>query len=352
MDGIGGQKPPEHRRALPTPVEEIQVDERTWRPKTLDEFIGQSAIKQTLGLMLNSAKTRRAILEHIVFWGPPGLGKTTLAAIIASEMGGALRELAAPSLQKAGDLVAVLAAMHKGDVLFLDEIHALRRELAEMLYSGMEDFRVAISKDGGEPITLSLSRFTLVGATTDYGLLPEPLRARFGSDFQLDLYTADELEQVVARAAEKEGVLIDSASLEAISRRSRGTPRVALRLFRRCYDLAVVRDADLTIDVTNEALSLLKIDPLGLDAADQQYLHTLVEIYSGGPVGTKALAASAGLNQVTLEQAIEPWLVRSGLVARTRRGRRITRKGFEHISPTLASTAAFDPEEELDDEDD
>ena len=208
--------------ALPTSAEEIQVDERTWRPKTLNEFIGQSALKETLGLMLNSAKTRRVALEHIVFWGPPGLGKTTLAAIIASEMGGALRELAAPSLQKAGDLVAVLVAMHKGDVLFLDEIHALRRELAEMLYSGMEDFRVAISKDGGEPIVLPLSRFTLVGATTDYGLLPEPLRARFGSDFQLDLYTTDELEQVIARAAEKEGVLIDSASLETIARRSRG----------------------------------------------------------------------------------------------------------------------------------
>jgi len=338
--------------ALPTTVEEIRVDERTWRPKTLNEFIGQTALKQTLGLMLSSAKARRAALEHIVFWGPPGLGKTTLAAIIAAEMGGSLRELSAPSLQKAGDLVAVLAAMRKGDVMFLDEIHSLRRDLCEVLYSAIEDFRVAIAKDGNEPIVLPLSRFTLVGATTDYGLLPEPLRARFGSDFQLDLYTTGELEQVVARAAEKEGVLIDNASLETIARRSRGTPRVALRLFRRCYDLAVVRNADLTIEVTNEALTLLKIDPLGLDAADQQYLRALVEIYGGGPVGTKALAASAGLNQVTLEQAIEPWLVRSGLVARTRRGRRITHKGFDHISPILASTAVFDPEEGPDDQDD
>ncbi len=316
------------------------VDERNWRPNTLEEFIGQTALKAPLGTMLASAKARRAVLEHICFYGGPGLGKTTLAAILAREMGSSLRELAAPSLTRPADLVKVLAGLRRGDVLFLDEIHALKREIAEMLYSAMEDFRVGIhlGKQGdGEILNLDIERFTLVGATTDFGLLPEPLRARFGQIFQLSPYSEEELRQVVSRAAAISETLIDRASLEMIARRARGTPRLALRLFRRCYDLAVVRGEDLFEGLAEEAIAMLGIDEYGLDEADRRYLRTLVDVYEGGPVGLKPLALSAGLDRATAERNIEPWLLRSGLIARTRRGRRITRKGMRHIAPEVAT---------------
>ena len=310
------------------------IEERNWRPKTLAEFIGQSALKAPLGLMLESAKARGTVLEHVCFYGGPGLGKTTLAAIIAREMGGTLHEMAAPSIGKVSELVSVLTSLRPGDVLFLDEIHALRREIAEMLYSAMEDFRIGLQlAPDTRPITITLERFTLVGATTDFGLLPEPLRARFGQLFPLDLYSEKELIQVVLRAASASDALIDRASLRMIARRARGTPRLALRLFRRCYDLATVRGEDLFAALTAEALEMLRVDELGLDDADRRYLRTLVDVYAGGPVGLKALATSAGIDPVTAERSIEPWLLRSGLIARTRLGRRITRKGLAHIAP-------------------
>lgn len=316
------------------PPAPLVIDERNWRPTTLDGFIGQTALKAPLGLMLRSAQTRGTILEHVCFYGGPGLGKTTLAAIIANEMGGSLREMAAPSVTKAADLVQALTLLQPGDVLFLDEIHALKRDIAEMLYSAMEDFKVGIQiESGGEPITLHLKRFSLVGATTDFGLLPAPLRARFGQLFPLNLYTDDELQQVIMRAAEKSETLIDRASLQMIATRSRGTPRLALRLFRRCYDLAVVRDTDLWSDIAAEALTMLRVDELGLDDTDRRYLDTLIDVYAGGPVGLKALSTSAGIDSTTAEHSIEPWLLRSGLIARTRLGRRITRKGMAHIVP-------------------
>jgi len=319
----------------------VHTEERNFRPLTLKEFVGQSAIKESLGLMLESAQKRGTTLEHVCFHGGPGLGKTTLAQVIANEMGGCLRELSAPALMKPGDLVSVLILLGHNDVLFLDETHALKREISEVLYSAMEDFRVGIPfKEGERPLMMTLKRFTLVGATTDYGLLPEPLRARFGQIFPLDLYTQEELEQVVARAAEKLGVLTDRETLFTIARRSRGTPRVALRLFRRCYDLAAVRDSDLFFDITRQALDMMRIDELGLDDTDRRYLKTLAEVYGGGPAGPKPLAASAGMDQATLEQAVEPWLVRSGLVARTRRGRKLTRKGLAHITPHLTGKPA------------
>jgi len=323
----------------------VVVDERNFRPESLDDFIGQGSIKRTLSLMLRSAKKRQTVLEHICFYGGPGLGKTTLAAIIAGEMGGTLRELAAPAIQKPGDLVTILALLNPGDVLFLDEIHALRREIAEILYSAMEDFRVTIVlKEQQEPLRMNLRRFTLAGATTDYGLLPEPLRARFGQIFALDLYTQDELEQVVGRAADKLGVLIDAESMSMIASRARGTPRVALRLLRRCYDLAIDLETDLFAEVTQEALARLNIDALGLDDADRRYLAALVNVYAGGPVGPKALAASSGLDMATLEQAVEPWLVRVGLVARTRKGRQVTQLGYNHIAPLITSGTSVAPE--------
>jgi len=253
-------------------------------------------------------------------------------------MGTQFRELAAPAISKPGDLASVLTVLKRGDVFLLDEIHALDRRIAEILYGAMEDFRVSIlGENGKELLKLPVERFTLVGATTDLGLLPEPLQARFGEKLYLDLYTQQELEQVIARAADLADVLMDKASVTMIAARARGTPRNALRLFRRARDLAIVKDADLFSDITQEAMDLLGIDALGLDAADRKYLRALVEIYGGGPVGPKGLVASTGLDKATLEQTVEAWLVRSGLVARTFRGRKITPKGYEHIAASIPS---------------
>lgn len=308
------------------------ADERNFRPLRLEEFVGQGDIKTTLRLMLDSSLKRAAVLEHVVFFGGPGLGKTTLAGIIASEQGARLHEVAAPSISKPGDLATVLIALQKSDVLFIDEIHALRREHAEMLYSGMEDFKVSIKPDKAErPIVLGLNKFTLVGATTDYGLLPEPMRARFGHSFYLQPYTIEELCSVVLRAADTLGYMTDREALEGIARRSRGTPRVALRLFRRCVDMAVSVNTDIVDGALVEnTMPLLGLDALGLEEADRKYLLTLVSVYNGGPAGPKAIAANAGIDLATVESVIEPSLLLTGLIARTPRGRRVTRKGYEH----------------------
>jgi len=321
------------------------MEERNFRPITLAEFIGQSRIKQTLGLMLNSARLQGASLEHVCFYGGPGLGKTTLAAIIAAEMASALREVSAPSLERMGDLVAILVALRERDVLFVDEIHRLRADLSETLYSAMEDFKANIpvkgasAESGAVPLSLPLRRFTLVGATTDFGLLPGPLRARFGHLFALDLYSVEELQQVVLRAAGMADVLIDCASAQMIAERARGTPRIALRLFRRAYDVAISLGEDVTIDITTQAMRLLEIDELGLDDADRRYLAALAQIYHGGPVGPKSLAASIGFDEATITQAIEPWLLRAGLLARTRLGRKLTLQGWEHVGRSLGLPA-------------
>ncbi len=307
-------------------------DERNFRPLTLDDFIGQSDLKKTLRLMLDSARIRSTTLEHVAFYGGPGLGKTTLADIIASEQGARLHELSGPSLSKPGDLAQVLVCLQRGDVLFLDEIHALKRELSELLYSAMEDFKVSIKPDGvDKPITLSLHPFTLIGATTDYGLLPEPMRARFGQSFYLSVYTIDELQSVVLRAADRLGYMTDEQALNGIAIRSRGTPRVALRLFRRCVDAAVNLQTDI-IDgpLVENTMPLLGLDMLGLEDADRKYLLTLVTVYNGGPSGPRAIAANAGLDLATVERVIEPALLVTGLIARTPRGRRVTRKGYTH----------------------
>jgi Holliday junction DNA helicase RuvB len=308
------------------------ADERNFRPQALDEFVGQGEIKQTLRLMLDSSRKRGAVLEHIIFYGGPGLGKTTLAGIIAAEQNARLHEVSAPSVAKPGDLAAVLVALQKNDVLFIDEIHALRREMAEILYSGMEDFKISIKPDKMEkPIVLGLNTFTLVGATTDYGLLPEPMRARFGHSFYLQPYTTDELCHVILRAADVLGYMTEEAALLGIARRARGTPRVALRLFRRCVDMAVSVDTDI-IDHTliENTMPMLGLDALGLEDADRKYLLTLVSVYNGGPAGPKAIASNAGLDLATVEHVIEPALLLTGLIARTPRGRRVTRKGYEH----------------------
>ena len=324
--------------ATPAPASNT-ADERNFRPQRLEDFIGQGDLKRTLRLMLDSACQRSAVLEHVVFYGGPGLGKTTLAAIIASEQKARFHELSAPSLQKPGDLASVLAMLQKSDVLFLDEIHAMRREMAEVLYSAMEDFKISIKTEGSErPIVMSLNTFTLVGATTDFGLLPEPMRARFGQGFYLQTYTLNELKAVALRAADTLGYMTDEAALSGIAVRSRGTPRVALRLLRRCVDAAVSVGTDI-IDgsLVEETMPLLGLDALGLEDADRKYLATLVTVYNGGPVGPRSIAANAGLDLATVEHVIEPALLTMGLIARTPRGRRITKNGYAHVLTFLAS---------------
>ena len=322
-----------------TPTQTV-ADERNFRPKRLDEFIGQTEVKKTLRLMLDSAHTRGTVLEHVVFFGPPGLGKTTLAAIIAAEMNGKLFELSASSVKKAGDLASVLANVNKNDVVFLDEIHALPRDVAEILYSAMEDFVLNILLgDDKPPVKVSLPPYTLVGATTDYGLLPEPMRARFGQGFHLQLYTLEELRQVVSRTADNLGFMYDDTALDGIARRSRGTPRVALRLFRRCVDSATNASQDYFDEpLVETTMPILGLDERGLDDADRKYLAALVHVYRGGPVGPRAIAASANLDLPTVETVIEPALLQMSLIARTPRGRRITREGYTHVC-TFMTTA-------------
>ncbi|MCF6278379.1 MAG: Holliday junction branch migration DNA helicase RuvB [Anaerolineales bacterium] len=325
-----------------------QINERNFRPTLLDDFIGQIQLKHTLRIMLNSARKRHATMEHVAFFGGPGLGKTTLASIVAGEMNSRMHEVAAPSLRRPGDLASVLTMLQKGDVLFLDECHALPREVSETLYSAMEDFKVTIQieKDGSgarPPIIMALHPFTLIGSTTDFGLLPEPMRARFGQSFHLQLYAVDELMRVVERAADKLGYFTEEASLSAIAQRSRGTPRTALRLLRRCVDVAVSRDEDfIDLDLVEQTMPLLGLDNLGLEIADRQYLTTLVETYRGGPAGVRAIAANAGLDKSTIEQVVEPALLMMGLIARTPRGRRVTRKGHDHYKTFAANTVALD----------
>lgn len=315
------------------------ADERNFRPATLDDFIGQAEVKKTLRLMIDSAQKRTAVLEHVVFFGPPGLGKTTLAAIIAVEMAGRLFELSASSVKKTGDLASVLAKVGKNDVVFLDEIHALPRDVSEVLYSAMEDFVLnIIVTEGKPPMKLTLPRFTLVGATTDFGLLPEPMRARFGQSFHLQLYTLDELRLVISRAADQVGFMYDDEALDGIARRSRGTPRVALRLFRRCVDSATNAAQDwIDGSLVEYTMPILGLDERGLDDADRKYLAALVHIYRGGPVGPRSIAASANLDLATVETVVEPALLQMGLVARTPRGRRITRPGYNHVCTFLTA---------------
>jgi Holliday junction DNA helicase RuvB len=319
----------------PTGGENELAFESALRPKSLDEFVGQAKIREQLSLMLNAARMQQRSADHILLAGPPGLGKTTLAMIVAHESGRPLRLTSGPTIQHAGDLAAVLSSLQPGEVLFIDEIHRMARPAEEMLYLAMEDFRIDVmvgKGPGATSIPLELAPFTLVGATTRSGMLPNPLRDRFGFTAHLEFYSDSELAQVLARAANRLGVSITDEALGEIARRSRGTPRIANRLLRRVRDFALVAEIErVEIEQTRAALVLYEVDEQGLDRLDRQILTLLTTRFKGKPVGLSTLAVAVGEESDTIEAVVEPFLVRQGLIARTPRGRQATDLAFEHL---------------------
>lgn len=309
--------------------------ESALRPKSLEEFIGQSKVRSQLKLILDAAALQKRTPDHILLAGPPGLGKTTLAMIVAHESGRPLRLTSGPTIQHAGDLAAILSSLAPGEVLFIDEIHRMARSAEEMLYLAMEDFRVDVmvgKGPGATSIPLEIAPFTLVGATTRSGMLPSPLRDRFGFIAHLEFYEDSELELVVKRAANKLQVQIDEDALIQVAKRSRGTPRIANRLLRRVRDFALVAgQTQIGVAEAMGALKLYEVDELGLDRLDREIMRVLVERFAGKPVGLSTLAIAVGEEQDTIEAVVEPFLVRAGLIARTSRGRQATAAGFAHL---------------------
>ncbi|MDR2523541.1 MAG: Holliday junction branch migration DNA helicase RuvB [Synergistaceae bacterium] len=322
---------PEEKRTNPEPRFFSPLrdpEDLTLRPVTLDAFIGQEKVREKLRIYVQAAKGRGEPLDHALFYGPPGLGKTTLAGIVAREMGGQLRVTTGPALERAGDLAAIVSNVEKNDVLFIDEIHRLPAQVEEILYPAMEDFSLHIVVGKGplaKTICLSLPRFTLCGATTRLGLLTSPLRARFGIVEQLSLYTERELTLIVLRGGRALGVeVLDDAAAE-VAKRSRGTPRVALRLLRRVRDVAAVKGTGvITAEMADRAMNMLDIDPEGLDEGDRRILSTIIDLFSGGPVGLSTIAAALNEDTQTIEDIYEPYLIQKGLLERTPRGRRAT----------------------------
>ncbi len=306
------------------------------RPQGLNEYIGQTGAKEMLDVYIKAALAREESLDHVLLYGPPGLGKTTLATIIANELNVNIKVISGPSIERGGDLAAVLSTLEAGDVLFIDEIHRLPRFVEEILYSAMEDYvlDIMVGKDSGaKSIRVDLPPFTLVGATTRYGDLSSPLRDRFGVVLRLEYYTVSDLENIVRRTSNVYQTSIDNEAVKELALRSRGTPRIANRLFRRVRDFALVLgDGNITLDITKLALSKLDIDSKGLDFTDHLYLKTLIDGFNGGPVGLEALSASIGEEPLTLEDVCEPYLLQEGYIQRTPRGRVATKKAYEHLN--------------------
>jgi Holliday junction DNA helicase RuvB len=323
----------------PRPLDpESKPDDRVdnaLRPQKLSDLIGQDQVKENLAILVAAARQRGEALDHVLFYGPPGLGKTTLAHVVANEMGVNIKITAGPVIERAGDLAAILTNLRAGDVLFIDEVHRLGRAVEEVLYPAMEDYALDIVIGKGpsaRSIRLKLPRFTVVGATTRLALVTAPLRARFGAVYRLDYYELSAMQAIVSRAAGMLKVEVAKDGIEEIARRARGTPRVALRLLRRVRDYAQVRaDGTVTSKVAQEALDLLQVDPLGLDDLDRRVLKTIIEKYGGGPVGLNTIAASISEEQDTIMDVVEPYLLQLGFLDRTAQGRIATRSAYEHL---------------------
>lgn len=335
------------RKIISTDVsEEEKKIETSLRPKKLDEYIGQSRIKEMMKVYIEAAKNRGESLDHVLFYGPPGLGKTTIAGIIANEMGVNMKVTSGPAIEKPGEMAAILNNLQAGDVLFIDEIHRLNRQVEEVLYPAMEDFAIDImlgKEASARSIRLDLPKFTLVGATTRAGLLTAPLRDRFGMVQKMEFYTPEELKEIVIRSAGVLGVGIDEDGAMRIARRSRGTPRLANRLLKRVRDFAEVKyDGVITKEVADFALDILDVDKLGLDNNDRTILSTIIEKFSGGPVGIDTLAAALSEDSGTLEDVYEPYLLMNGLIQRTPRGRIATENAYRHLGIPYAGGGAKD----------
>ncbi len=324
------------KRIITTGVtEEDEKVESYLRPRTLDEYMGQEKLKEMLSVYIKAAKQRHDPLDHVLLYGPPGLGKTTLAGVIANEMNSKLKITSGPAIEKPGDLASVLNGLEQGDVLFVDEIHRLPRQVEEVLYPAMEDYAIDIMIGKGpsaRSIRLDLPKFTLIGATTRAGLLTAPLRDRFGITHRMEYYTQSELKRILMRSARVFDCELSEDGAEELARRSRGTPRLANRLLKRVRDFAQIKyDGRITTEVANHALDLLNVDKLGLDVEDRRILECVISKFDGGPVGLETLGAALGEDVGTLEDVYEPYLIQNGLLTRTPRGRVATRRAFEHM---------------------
>lgn len=324
------------RRVISTKARpEEQTFEKSLRPKTFDEYIGQEKVKNNLQIYIKAAKVRHEPLDHCLFYGPPGLGKTTLAGVIANEMGVHMKVTSGPAIQNPGEITAILGSLQDGDLIFIDEIHRLNRQVEEVLYPAMEDYAIDVVIGKGstaKSIRINLPKFTLVGATTRAGLLSQPLRDRFGVISHLEFYRPDELSIIVKKSAEKLNVPIDDEGAYEIARRSRGTPRLSNRLLKRIRDYAEVRyDGRITKKIAEEGLKLLEVDKCGLDRTDRNMILTIIEKFSGGPVGLDTLAAALGEDPETIEDVYEPYLVKNGFINRTPKGRVATNLSYEHF---------------------